>query len=261
MKNYVLVTLDSCRYDAFEQASTPNFNELGRTFKCFSHGDYTLPSHMSIFKGILPEPLEDDIEYISHSKRLFKLRSPNMKKFSKKSLVLDGEDIIEGFCRMGYRTIGTGGVDWFDPKSPGSSCLIKNFHKYGFFGEYFYLKKQVDFLYANLQSCLTDKKPFFMFCNVGETHIPYWNDESDAPQGFNIKRAKNQNADEARRRQINSIEFADRYLGRWLCSVKGSMDICIIVTADHGDCWGEDGLWGHSICHHKVHEVPMIIHV
>jgi glucan phosphoethanolaminetransferase (alkaline phosphatase superfamily) len=32
-----------------------------------------------------------------------------------------------------------------------------------------------------------------------------------------------------------------------------------MVTADHGECFGEDGLWGHAIYHPKIMHVPLLI--
>jgi arylsulfatase A-like enzyme len=33
----------------------------------------------------------------------------------------------------------------------------------------------------------------------------------------------------------------------------------LVIMADHGDCMGEDGLWGHSFYHPKVMEIPMTV--
>lgn len=32
-----------------------------------------------------------------------------------------------------------------------------------------------------------------------------------------------------------------------------------MVCADHGDAWGEDGVWEHGIHHPKVVEVPLVL--
>ena len=37
------------------------------------------------------------------------------------------------------------------------------------------------------------------------------------------------------------------------------MDATIVLTADHGDCWGEDGLWEHGISHRRTLEVPLLM--
>ena len=33
----------------------------------------------------------------------------------------------------------------------------------------------------------------------------------------------------------------------------------VVVTADHGECLGEAGLYGHAFHHEKVMEVPLLI--
>jgi len=35
----------------------------------------------------------------------------------------------------------------------------------------------------------------------------------------------------------------------------------VIVCADHGDCWGEQGLWEHGISHRRTLEVPLLMRV
>jgi hypothetical protein len=40
--------------------------------------------------------------------------------------------------------------------------------------------------------------------------------------------------------------------------IKAFADSTIVACADHGDCWGESGLWEHSVFHEKVFEVPLM---
>ena len=35
----------------------------------------------------------------------------------------------------------------------------------------------------------------------------------------------------------------------------------VILCADHGDCWGEDGLWEHGISHWATLTVPLLMRV
>ena len=39
------------------------------------------------------------------------------------------------------------------------------------------------------------------------------------------------------------------------------MNSTIIICADHGDCWGEDGLWEHGISHKYTLEVPLVMRI
>ena len=66
---------------------------------------------------------------------------------------------------------------------------------------------------------------------------------------------ENNNADEARRRQVACIEWCDKVLEPLLARFANDT---IIACADHGDCWGEDGLWEHGISHEKTLEVPLL---
>ena len=52
-------------------------------------------------------------------------------------------------------------------------------------------------------------------------------------------------------------------LGRYPTSLVGvTLSPChTIVCADHGDCWGEDGLWEHGISHPCTLTVPLLLRV
>jgi hypothetical protein len=43
---------------------------------------------------------------------------------------LDGPNIIVGFRREGYKTIGSGAVGWFDPNTETSQLLTADFDQY-----------------------------------------------------------------------------------------------------------------------------------
>ncbi|HKV42781.1 MAG TPA: metalloenzyme domain-containing protein, partial [Blastocatellia bacterium] len=57
-------------------------------------------------------------------------------------------------------------------------------------------------------------------------------------------------------RQQACLEFVDAalssLLNRFSCST-------IVLCSDHGDCWGEEGLWEHGISHQMTLTVPLII--
>ncbi|MCJ7774484.1 MAG: hypothetical protein MUP22_15275, partial [Desulfobacterales bacterium] len=67
---------------------------------------------------------------------------------------------------------------------------------------------------------------------------------------------ENNDAVECWRRQKACLEYIDVNLASLLESFAESN---AIICADHGDCWGEDNLWGHGMHHEKVLEVPLII--
>lgn len=67
--------------------------------------------------------------------------------------------------------------------------------------------------------------------------------------------SKGNEAAEARRRQVACVEWVDRQLDGLLRRFEHAN---VLVCADHGDAWGEDGLWWHGFHHPKVLEVPLL---
>ena len=63
-------------------------------------------------------------------------------------------------------------------------------------------------------------------------------------------------AAECRRRQLACLEPLDAALGPLLAAFSRAS---VLVCGDHGDAWGEDGLWSHGFFHHKVLEVPLLV--
>jgi arylsulfatase len=69
-------------------------------------------------------------------------------------------------------------------------------------------------------------------------------------------------ADHIVRLYDGNLAFVDQELGflrRSLESLGLWERTVVIVTADHGECFGEDGYWGHGVNHPKVFEVPLSI--
>jgi arylsulfatase A-like enzyme len=56
-------------------------------------------------------------------------------------------------------------------------------------------------------------------------------------------------------RQKICLQYVDRLLQLLLTSFRGET---ILVCADHGDCWGEDGLWEYGFYHQKLLQIPLI---
>jgi glucan phosphoethanolaminetransferase (alkaline phosphatase superfamily) len=80
--------------------------------------------------------------------------------------------------------------------------------------------------------------PVFFFLNCPSTHTPYCvNGRSLDGQG-------------------KALQYVDAHIPT-LIDLMPKPCHCFIL-ADHGDCFGEDGLWGHNLYHEKVMEVPFI---
>ena len=63
---------------------------------------------------------------------------------------------------------------------------------------------------------------------------------------------------ESRRRQRACLAWVDQQLAPLLQRFRTGM---VLVCADHGDCWGENGLWAHGFSHPAILTVPLILRV
>ena len=80
--SFLIITLDCCRWDTFERANTGLLDSLCEFRMAYTHGTYTLPAHISIFAGILPD-VRDDIPYYNRfSKNLFRVSARKIEKDS-----------------------------------------------------------------------------------------------------------------------------------------------------------------------------------
>ena len=52
--NYIIVILDSCRYDTFVTANPKTILKLGGLEKRYSYASWTAPSHYNLLMGLLP---------------------------------------------------------------------------------------------------------------------------------------------------------------------------------------------------------------
>ena len=62
--------------------------------------------------------------------KLFRLGAINRGRPDDRAFILEGRSIIEGFNRLGYQTIGSGAVRWFDPQTPTGGQLIQDFSEF-----------------------------------------------------------------------------------------------------------------------------------
>ena len=164
-----------------------------------------------------------------------------------------------GLPAPGYRTVGSGAVGWFDPDTETGRCLTSEFDEFFYPGRTWLLAKQLAWI-EEQRRLLSPDQPLLLFLNVGETHVPYWHegaswDREDNPcvpfQGPSHERRRT-----CRRRQRACLEHVDELLAPLLESFR---DATVVLTADHGDCWGEDGLWEHGISHRRTLEVPLLM--
>ena len=254
-ESVLFVTLDSCRYDTFVKSTTPNLDAIGELHRAFAPGNFTYASHMAMFMGFTPGDPRVKRSFINPKYgKIFRMASGGIKGEGSEHFLLEGENVIDGFKRKGYRALGSGAVGWFNPTTPTSANPIKNFDDFYYPGNTFSLSKQLHWLYERLE--VTDS-PIFAFLNIGETHVPYYFEGAGWSVDENpcIPFSESNDKKKCEIRQRQALEYIDKKLEPLLARFSEST---VIVCADHGDCWGEDGLWEHGIYHQKVMEVPLI---
>lgn len=251
--SFIVVTLDSCRWDSFQEAYTPNLDSFGQFRKAGAQATFTYASHLAMYIGIFPNCDGKDIPYYNrYTKQLFRIdERPSLNnpliRFPEGTV-----NIIEGFNSCGYNTFGTGAVAWF--KHPN---LVQPFQDFLYTGTH--LNSQLDYLENKIKNNLNT--PFFALLNIGETHEPYTFGGKIPPQNSSQARTK-RNTNEFLysewQKQIKSVTYVDKTLGSFLYKIQQlKKDVMVIVCADHGECFGEDGLYGHGFYHPKVMEVPL----
>ncbi|HTW95076.1 MAG TPA: hypothetical protein VMD30_09800 [Tepidisphaeraceae bacterium] len=251
----LFITLDSCRYDTFAAANLPNMRRVGPLHKAMAPGSFTFASHAAMFVGFTPGVAEKNEPFVNPKfGKIFRMGGIGFEGKASDFFTLQGRNIIDGFRQKGYVTIGTGAVPWFNPNRPTSLQLTQDFEHYFWPGDKWSLRRQLKFVSDHLGA---DSRPAFVFINVGETHIPYFHEGAAWDRNLNpcVPFGKTNDAAECRRRQTACVEFVDAALGPLLDQFSQATTL---LCADHGDCWGEDGLWDHGIFHPKVYEVPLL---
>jgi arylsulfatase A-like enzyme len=134
-------------------------------------------------------------------------------------------------------------------------------------------RKQNEICLSQLKS-KSANKPFFAFINYGETHSPFRHGDMEAPCGkveerFSHARLFNQAGlqseewtfdSENFEKHLRCAEFLDQRMGELLEFIRHrGRPTTVIVCGDHGECFGESGLYGHGFYHEKVMEVPLLI--
>lgn len=254
-KSVLFITLDSCRFDTFESADVPHLKGVGTLYKAMAPATFTYASHCAMFVGFTPGVAERAEPFINPKfGKIFKMVGSTLPAKGTEHITLEGKNIIDGFARRGYRTIGSGAMGWFNPDTQTGQMLSRDFEHFWFPRNSFASARQVKWIEEHLGD---SKQPAFVFMNVGETHVPYyfegapW-DENDNPC---IPFSNTNNAAECRRRQRMCVEYVDKILAPLIAAFANGT---ILICGDHGDCWGEDGLWEHGIHHPKVFEVPLL---
>jgi hypothetical protein len=257
-RSLLLITLASCRYDTFLSADAPHLKAIGSEIhRAQAPSHFTYASHLAMWVGATPGIAGRAEPYLNPKfAKFFRVSNGARRAYGPSAFELEGRNIVHGFRLAGYRTIGAGALGWFDPQTPASAALVADFERVFHHGWPWSVERQIAWLQAELDAAPTGK-PVFAFLNVGETRAPYWFDGAAWPAGDNpcLPFQTVDRRGECAERQRACLEHVDAKLAPLLARFAAAS---ILATADHGDCWGEDGLWEHGVSHTATLTVPLV---
>lgn len=254
----LLITLDSCRFDTLSSCSVPVISGVGPIHKVMAPSYFTYASHAAMFVGFTPgDGMSQEAIVNPKCGKLVRLHGGGSPSRANDRFVLRGRSMMEGFNNAGYITAGTGAVKWFDDSSDVGRLLVQDFQHYMYAGNAWSLRKQLQWLSETVGGA---RRPVFAFMNIGETHVPYyyegapWSNADVTCRAF----ASSNNAAESARRQAACLTWVDQAIAPLVGAFSKAN---IMICGDHGDAWGEGGVWEHGFHHPKVMEVPMTFRV
>lgn len=274
--NIVLITLDTVRADHLScygaGNSTPAIDRMAKDGVRFemavSASPWTLPAHASLFTGL---PVSQ------HGARYDVQGDEGINLHRIRSLGRGPTTLSSLLTKAGYHTMGAVAGVWMQPQFG----LARGFGEYEANIES-WAGVPAEELTATAFELLDERppdRPFFLFLNYFDAHLPH-----DPPALFNpanipppdrdvklIERDVNKldlpiSADERQRlegRYDAEIRRIDAALGRlWerLETLDLYDDTWIIVTADHGESFGDHGFMGHGLqTWHGLAHVPLLM--
>jgi len=262
--------MDSCRYDSYVSAKTPNMDRLGKAEQRFSFASWTSPSHQTLLMGQVPHQSPKRIFASEVYKNEFAkwVGRLDVRNLSFKSFVphLSLPKVLQD---QGYKTVGRVSMPVLNP--------LAGFNR--FFDDYSLMASHNDFAGMVSKISFDERTPTFYFLNLGETHYPYMLKDSELPRisgvhgifkGMDDMLQRGGDAlneseafftrgvlKELHAQQVRCVEHIDGLIGELFA--KAPSNTHFIITADHGELFGEDDYFGHGpIMHEKCFEVPFL---
>jgi hypothetical protein len=249
-------------------------SKLGKVEKRFTYASWTAPSHYNLLTGLLPHNSPEHVYASEYYKEYFfnynKRLGAKGIEFAKMVPALWFPGLLRN--TLGYRTHARVSLPVLNPKTG----INRDF-------DTFTLMDSHNDMRSMLPTMKFDsERPSFYLLNVGETHYPYAKPDEDSSmwprisgvngvfkkldsqvdaQG-NLTKSEEEFFDQARldqlrARQIDTVRYIDGVVEELFDMVPENTHI--VVTADHGELFGEMGYFGHGpIMHDKCFEVPFL---
>lgn len=244
----LFITLDSLRFDVAQLAhltgATPaisHYLPAEGWQKCHAPGTFTYPSHQAFFAGFLPTPSN-----AAKHTRLFAAQFAGSTTTHETTFTFSEADLPAALSARDYHTVCIGGVGFFNKRPPLGTQFP------ALFAESFWdpamgvasrhsTERQVNKA-LNVMQKLPPEKPMLLFINVSATHSPTHIFTTAQKDSLETQGA--------------ALAYADSHLGRLFAAMTLRRPALVILCADHGEAFGEDGFFGHRLAHPTVWEVP-----
>jgi len=272
--NFIIVILDSLRYDSFMAAEPKVIGKLGKVEKRYTYASWTAPSHYNLLTGLLPHTSPEHVyaseyykeDFFNYNKRL----GAKDVEFAKMVPGLWFPEFLRN--TLGFKTHARVSLPVLNPKT-ASNRAFDSFQRMDSHNDMRAMLPTMKF---------ESDRPSFYLLNVGETHYPYAKPDEDSSMWPRISGVngvfKKMDAtidkdnpdfkeefqffdqdklDQLRERQIDTVRYLEGVFEELYDMVP--KNTYIIVTADHGELFGEMGYFGHGpIMHEKCFEVPYV---
>lgn len=272
--NVLIITLDTTRSDhlgcyGYERETSPNLDRLAAESTLYTNvvstSSWTLPSHASLFTGKFTASHGARYDPAGPLMLTNGIEGPDDWDNYRARGLATGEVTLAGvLSEAGWRTGAVVAGPW-----------MKQVFGLGAGFEH-YDDEQVHSLTGRLASEVTDAalswlsapddRPFFLFLNYYDPHTPF-----GAPPPYTFQFMPPQR--HTQRGLANSKNWVDLYdaeilymdvhIGRLLDELRRSGEFentLIVVTADHGELFGEQERWGHgAFLTQQELSVPMFI--
>lgn len=230
--NLLIIVLDACRYDTFRDVYNGEFP--GGLSKACSTACWTVPSHESIARGMIPFSADRRPTEVFANEYMIGFPLPSQHPYS------------FGIAAMPYlsdnATTENKTVQYFDhwecvPDSQNAKEVLEKSKRHMTHGD------------------------FFGILNLGETHFPYDYYDENLDEFLEKVESGDTNLDQAREQQRQAarklIEMIDEFRSKIPAGTQ------VVLTADHGELFGERGGYGHdpdgqAVLDTKLFEVPLL---
>jgi arylsulfatase A-like enzyme len=269
--NLLLVTLDTTRADhlgcyGYRRATSPNVDALAAESTVYTRaiapGTWTLPSHASLFTGKCPT--SHGARYDPNGSLVLSSAIPDRPGLSEYRVrgLAPTETTLAGLLRQaGYHTGGVAGGPWLK----GVFGLGSGFEWWDDDGVGSVNGRDAAGVNARALPWLESAaEPFFLFLNYFDAHAPL-----TPPPGFAdpfmpapLAPGARPTPEQTLALYDGEIRYADQHFGEVVAALKRRNlydRTWIIVTADHGELFGEHGVKGHgTVPYQEVVHVPLV---